>query len=501
MNAEVDRFPHAVVVDSQRLRTVHAAYNEKFKEVGDELEGFNKAWWQCTVLVGEMQAVWNDVSETSQKQLAEEVSGQWDKVQGAFHCIDDDNEGEDDNKVDVAMGKTSIEAILDANVRFAVDYAKRWGPNGENGLQYVHKSLEDKRFKDLDWLSYAALPSQAPNKQASSAKTAVEGMAKPANDQALNELSDEQFMKSFLQGGITPSHTTARMQLTRLWQDGSPDVNTDKTQVWLRFLSILHDGSGTMPAWFKHLNDGGRLNAKKLAFFMRTESVPQDKRWTTAKTEKVVTLIDECEKAKPVPPAKVANVEQTKGKKTKKPKTGKSLRLAVMTASKSDKNLHKNLKRPRDEKDSPVPDDDAMPVLDAETLGTISKLGVIADNLGENNILSKLEVAASEVSTTLTSVKEIAANTNAVQNTLSAVLKAAEENATVQAENTALKTKIEVAKAAIQILAGALKNKEGGTAAMDAARLTLHINGMGFPTEELNEFFPNPTAGGLTAVD
>jgi len=24
---------------------------------------------------------------------------------------------------------------------------------------------------------------------------------------------------------------------------------------------------------------------------------------------------------------------------------------------------------------------------------------------------------------------------------------------------------------------------------------------MGFPTEELNEFFPNPTAGGLTAVD
>ena len=57
-NMEIEGFPHAVVVDSVRLMAVHKANEAKFKELEDEeLEGFNKAWWNCTVLAGELRSV------------------------------------------------------------------------------------------------------------------------------------------------------------------------------------------------------------------------------------------------------------------------------------------------------------------------------------------------------------------------------------------------------------------------------------------------------------
>ena len=503
---EIEGFPHAVVVDSVRLMAVHKANEAKFKELEDEeLEGFNKAWWNCTVLAGELRSVWMDLSRTAHKGVAEKVSGGWDKLRCAFRCIADDSEGEEQAEIDVALKKADVEAILDANVRFAGEYANGWGKIEHEHV--AHASLENRRFQDLNWLSYAVLPGKEQAK-ATAAKTAspVVGASKAKNE-ALNELNDGQFMKEFLVSGTTPPHHVANVQLKRAIENGF-DVNAPNTQLWLRFLSILCEHPDLKPEWLKSLPETARENAKTLANSMLDAPVPAEKRWKADKAADVVMMIDQLEYAKASSQPNKCLVPVEDGKNNKKEKKDKKEKAEPprpnpkkrVTASGNSSDNPKRPKAPKKEKEQVVLDNGetiATAVLDSWTLETIEKLGDIAEDLDLEKLDAQMENATSKLNSIESSFSSMNSTVQSIQTQLQQVQALGgqrEQNISLEDRNKALTTKLKLAKAALQILARACTSGGASTSDADnpsvmAVKDMLSIPGIGFEKEELDVIF------------
>ena len=491
-NVDVAGFPSAVVVDNARINSIELANAEKWKELNDEdLENFNRGWWNCTVLPGAIQTVWDGVSDIAANNLAYYMDADWCAFKDEFNEIPETTDYGNGvfPKVNVALNEVRIECILDCNERFTHEQVPDWFNDK------THKALDSKRFKELSWLSYASLPTSTTSEKKSSSTTVVKQEEKQKlTDEQILTLNDAEFLKNMLQGGVTSSPTIARMQLSRLLQKVNGDNFDNKTPkllIWSRFLSILHEGSEQLPSWVDELAESAKVDCKQLADFLQTEDVPESMRFGFDKVESIKNKIDAI--VKPVPKPKSATVDVEKepnnlvkthdDQTNKKRSKGNDNNMAAKTKKLAMHHAQEEDKR-------------AVPSVEP-----MDKLGKIADMLDKNLDfeklgLQKLDTVSSNVSSLMKSVDKILEGTEAIQTKLSA----AQENATLKAENTKLKNQIELLKTSTQIMNGFLVTSELGRNAMTASRYVLAVKGMGFDEAELNKFFPAVPASNNTAA-
>ena len=178
-NVDVAGFPNAVVVDGARLKTVNAAYADKWAEVGEELENYNKEWWNSTVLPGGLDSVWGGVSaDERNNEMARVVRG-WSDFLEHFNCIPE----QPPDELNTALSEDNILVILDANSRFAVQPTDVWDIT-------THLTLKDHLFEKLSWLSYISLPEQKTEEKKSPTTKGVKPESNAFKPEEILKLND-----------------------------------------------------------------------------------------------------------------------------------------------------------------------------------------------------------------------------------------------------------------------------------------------------------------------
>ena len=491
-DVDVAGFPNAVVVDSARVRAVHLAYMTKWKELGDEdLESFNRAWWECSVLPGNIQSVWDGVPDFIVDALTKGVAAGWTAFVKNLNCIaePDDDGNNVFGDINVAVNTEKIKSIVQCN-ETCVDAveAPKWIE------QFTHKALANDRFDELSWLSYTSLPSSTTVEGTGPSPTAAkqEEKQKFTDVEQLLELNDAEFLKKMLPSGVTAKSTTARMQLRRLFLNNKGeklskiDVDAPKVKIWARFLSILHDGSEQLPAWVEQLPPRSKDECKQLA-----QEMLQSNRWAADKVTSIKNKIDAIQqKPVPKPRSELVDVEKEANKSSSKLKKNLSDQKKKRPKSDVDNKAATSKKvaktHEQEEQKSAVPS--AKPMI-AESF---DKIAESFDKI-QGNQLQRMEFLTESVNSMKKSVNQILESIQTNQSappTVGSEAQNKNQDEELKAKNTKLSTQIELFKAAMKIVSGALSSTDQGKAAMNAARCTLGVGGMGFDEAEMNTFLP-----------
>ena len=438
-----------------------------------------------------MDTVYENVTEEQKVQLLTATETIWETFTNYFNPIE--SCGEDD-KVNTAIDKQSVDDVLQFN-----DAAENHDavPNWEN----KHKFLSFDMLGKLSFLTYDAVP-LAPSVAVKPESAGEQPKAKRVtkSDTDILALNDETFLEEFIPGDKDLA-TNARMQITRLFQHDKPDVTEGRGAVWARFLTIMRNGTVPLPAWVSNMSPTSKTKLMELAQIMADEDSKLEVRWTQEDVTNVEEKIGALGQASVPPQAEVEDITgdgPTRNKGVRAQKRAKSHRCSIpaMVAQGGRSHLPGSSLRFKSETSAPtgntgsVPPEGKVPVgtasLPKGTVAAINKLAGITSKLDPD----KLNNAADHNTNSLNAIHvKLGSMGSDLQKLTSARGSSGSSNDATAEENTRLKHKLSLTKAALKMLLAGNKGSDSGKLLSEAAKGIVSVEGIGFDPKEIEEVF------------
>ena len=474
---DVKGFPSANVVDQKCLQTVMKFYANKLDE---ELLHLNSLWWQSTVMPAHVRTVYHDVQNEQMEELFPAVHKIWQDWINNFCPIDS---LKNDEQVTTSINAENIDVVLQVNTFF---YGTQMPMNHEIDVdwQNVHKLIKDAELDKLDFLTYdlksLSSPALTPEK---AVKAHKEGSGKNLSDAQVLELNDEQFLNTFVHGSGDLANN-ARMALTRLFKETeSPVVTEGKGAIWVRFITLMRDGSVQLPAWVNNVTDLAKSKLKNLAARMAFDDMPLRMRWLPAQVVQLEVKVDALVKDPVLVPV-TTNVDpdaaaQPEGKDPSQKGGRRSQRR-----NKSEVEAPGRIAAPINYSSSGVPEGTRKPTLGKGTVAKIENVSRFVDQLDPKKINGAIDH-------TNTSLSAISAKLGSMGSDLATLTGSSSgpSNADAATENKKLKHKLELAKGAMKFMLS-MQNKDAqSTVVTSAAKSMLSMKDIGFDKTEIDEIF------------